>query len=63
LVVSRSKSSYGMHVVRELIPYELGGRVDHVLAPEGARCQLEIPFGRSSRNNGSAYVSRGQVEA
>jgi PAS domain S-box-containing protein len=43
LVVSRSKSSYGMHVVRELVPYELGGTVDHVLAPEGARCQFEIP--------------------
>ena len=48
LVVSRSKSSYGMHVVRELVPYELGGTVDHVLAPEGARCQFEIPLAHLS---------------
>jgi len=48
LVVSRSKSSYGMHVVRELIPYELGGTVNHVLAPEGARCQFEIPHANLS---------------
>jgi PAS domain S-box-containing protein len=44
LIVHSNKSSYGMHVVRELVPYELGGRVDHVLAPEGARCRMEIPL-------------------
>ena len=56
LVVPPRKSSYGMQVVRELVPYELGGTVDHVLAPEGARCQLEIPLahlsGRTSQDNG-----------
>jgi PAS domain S-box-containing protein len=46
LVVAPSNSGYGMHVVRELIPYELGGTVDHVLAPEGARCQVTIPLAR-----------------
>jgi hypothetical protein len=30
-------------VFRDLIPYELGGAVDYVLAREGARCRLEIP--------------------
>ena len=44
LVIPPSKSGYGMHVVRELIPYELGGTIDHVLAPEGARCKMEIPL-------------------
>ncbi len=53
LVVPASKSSYGMHVVRELIPYELGGTVDHVLAPEGARCRIEIPLVQLS--NGGAH--------
>jgi PAS domain S-box-containing protein len=56
LVVPPSKSSYGMDVVRSVIPYELGGTVDHVLAPEGAQCQMEIPLarvcGRRSQNNG-----------
>jgi two-component sensor histidine kinase len=60
LVVPPRKSSYGMQVVRELVPYELGGTVDHVLAPEGAQCQLEIPLahvsGRTSQDNGSAQA-------
>src|SRR5215475_12972743 len=34
---------HGTSVIRELIPYELGGRVDYVLAPDGVRCKLEIP--------------------
>jgi two-component sensor histidine kinase len=56
-VVPPRKPSYGMQVVRELVPYELGGTVEHVLAPEGARCQLEIPLARlgdgSSQSNGA----------
>ena len=34
---------YGTSVVKDLIPYELGGVVDLVFAPEGVRCRLEIP--------------------
>ena len=34
---------FGTSVIRDLIPYELGGAVDYELAPEGARCKLEIP--------------------
>jgi two-component sensor histidine kinase len=77
LVVPPCKSNYGMQVVRELVPYELGGTVDHVLAPEGVRCQMEIPLARLSRggsqDNGFASTysfhapttlgERGQVEA
>jgi PAS domain S-box-containing protein len=58
LVQSQSKPSYGMHIVRELVPYELGGTVDYVLSPEGARCQMDIPLAQlscgSSHANGSA---------
>jgi PAS domain S-box-containing protein len=36
-------SGYGTRVVKELIPFELGGAVDMVFAPEGVRCRLEIP--------------------
>jgi len=32
-----------MSTIRDLIPYELGGAVDVVLAPEGVRCRLELP--------------------
>jgi PAS domain S-box-containing protein len=49
LLVPPSKSSYGMQVVRDLVPYELGGTIDHVLAPEGAHCQMEIPLARLNR--------------
>jgi two-component sensor histidine kinase len=38
-----AETGYGTHVIRDIIPYELGGVVDFVLAPEGARCRLEIP--------------------
>jgi len=40
---SRSAPGYGTSVIRDLIPYELGGRVDYVLAVEGVRCKIEIP--------------------
>ena len=30
-------------MIRNLIPYELGGTVDYVLAPDGASCKLVIP--------------------
>jgi len=45
------KSGYGTGIVRDLIPYEFGGTVDFSLAPEGARCRLEIPFDRISSDN------------
>jgi two-component sensor histidine kinase len=34
---------YGTSVIRNLIPYELGGTVDYVFAPTGVRCTLRIP--------------------
>ncbi len=43
LVVAPSRSGYGTCVVRELIPFELGGTVYLVFAPDGLRCRLEIP--------------------
>jgi PAS domain S-box-containing protein len=35
--------SYGANLIRGLIPHELGGAVDLVFAPEGLRCDIEIP--------------------
>jgi hypothetical protein len=32
-----------MEVIRDLIPYELEGRVDLAFDAEGLRCHLEIP--------------------
>jgi len=42
VVTVPGKTGFGTSVVRDLIPYELGGTIDHVLAPEGVRCQMEI---------------------
>jgi two-component sensor histidine kinase len=57
LVVPRSKSGYGMDVIRCIIPYELGGTVDHVLAPEGARCQMEISLAQLAAGSSQAIGS------
>ena len=42
-VVAPSVPGYGTGVIRDLIPYELGGKVDYLLAADGVRCKLEIP--------------------
>jgi two-component sensor histidine kinase len=41
-VVPPSRSGYGTSVVRELIPFELGGTVDLVFAAGGLECRLEL---------------------
>lgn len=42
-VVSPSTPGYGTSVIRDIIPYELGGSVEYVLAADGVRCKLQIP--------------------
>jgi two-component sensor histidine kinase len=42
-VQSPSRLGYGTSVVRELIPFELGGSVDLVFGKDGLRCRMEIP--------------------
>ena len=42
-IMAPNVTGYGTSVIRDLIPYELGGAVDYQLAREGARCRLEIP--------------------
>ena len=65
VVVSPSKSSYGMNVIRELIPYELGGTVEYLLSPEGAQCQMDIPLARlgcgSSPNNQDLFLPSNDI--
>jgi PAS domain S-box-containing protein len=36
-------SGYGTSIIRDLIPYEFGGTVDLVFAPQGVRCRVELP--------------------
>ena len=42
-VAALLKRGYGTSVIRNLIPYELGGTVDYALGTEGVRSTLQIP--------------------
>jgi two-component sensor histidine kinase len=48
-VPAPSRSGYGTSIIRELIPFELGGAVELSFASEGARCRLEISGEWASR--------------
>jgi PAS domain S-box-containing protein len=39
------RPGYGTSLIRELIPHELGGKVELELASTGASCRIEIPLG------------------
>jgi two-component sensor histidine kinase len=56
-VVPQTRSGYGTSVIRDLVPYELGGTVDLVHAPEGVRCRLEIPAHWLSGGNAPSDLS------
>jgi two-component sensor histidine kinase len=42
-VIAHGNPSYGTSTIRDLVPYEFGGTVDLVFAPEGVQCRLELP--------------------
>jgi two-component sensor histidine kinase len=42
-VIGPTRPGYGSSIIRELIPYELGGTIDLLFAPEGMQCKYEIP--------------------
>jgi PAS domain S-box-containing protein len=43
-VASEVQSSYGVNLIRNLIPHEIGGMVDLVFPAEGVSCKIEFPF-------------------
>src|SRR5262249_22630302 len=49
-VSAPSAFGYGTRIIRELLPYELGGTVDLKFAPGGVQCRLEIPAAWSGDN-------------
>jgi PAS domain S-box-containing protein len=55
-VVAPDKSSFGTSTIRDLIPYEFGGTVSLVLAPEGVRCRVELPADWLSSDGGSHHA-------
>ena len=56
LVPTLISPNYGTSVIKDLIPYELGGVVDLVFAPKGVRCRFEIP--RKWLNNTDRPLSK-----
>jgi len=46
-VKSEAHSGYGTDLIRNLIPHELGGKVDLVFASRGVSCKVEIPIRRA----------------
>jgi two-component sensor histidine kinase len=41
---TEARSGYGTSLIRELIPHELGGRVDLRFEPEGVCCRIQVPL-------------------
>jgi PAS domain S-box-containing protein len=41
------QSGYGLSLIRDLVPHELGGAVDLTFRRDGACCKIEIPLGRT----------------
>jgi PAS domain S-box-containing protein len=57
-VLAPSRSGYGTSIIRELIPFELGGAVELSFPPEGTRCRLEIPGEWASKDRRTAEENR-----
>src|SRR5215510_10092436 len=53
-VASPNRFGYGTSIVRELIPFELGGEVDLIFAANGLCCRMEIPADWISANASEA---------
>jgi two-component sensor histidine kinase len=43
LVTAPAREGYGSSVIRDVLAYELGGKVDLVFAADGVRCTIELP--------------------
>jgi len=54
-----SQTGFGTSVIRELIPFELGGTVDLAFACHGLQCRLEIPADWVSSDAPIGNASRG----
>ena len=44
-VAGSPDGKYGVSIIRDLIPHELGGAVDLAFAPGGVCCKIEISLG------------------
>ena len=56
-VLAPSQPGYGAEIIRELIPFELGGTVELTFAGDGVRCRMEIPAEWVSKATGTQLRS------
>jgi hypothetical protein len=54
-----AREGYGTSVIRNLIPYELGGTVDLAYTSSGVRCKFEIPFEQATGGHPSSGLFSG----
>jgi two-component sensor histidine kinase len=59
VVTVPAQAGYGTSVIRDLIPYELGGTVDLKFAPDGVRCIVVIPEEQARHRDDVAHASTG----
>ena len=45
-IATEVRSGYGTGLIRDLVPHELGGKVDLVFDPGGVICRIAIPLSR-----------------
>jgi two-component sensor histidine kinase len=41
-IAAPAREGYGSGVIRDLLAYELGGRVNLIFEPDGVRCTIEL---------------------
>jgi PAS domain S-box-containing protein len=56
-----SQPSYGTNIIRELIPFELGGAVELTFATEGTKCRIEIPGVWANRTADPAHILKSSM--
>jgi PAS domain S-box-containing protein len=53
-IAAPTQSGYGSSLIRDLIPYELGGTVDLTFASDGVCCKIEIPLAGGAKSSARA---------
>ena len=57
-VAASPNYKYGVSIIRDLIPNELGGSVELAFAASGVSCKIEIPLGVACAETGRPAVRR-----
>ena len=58
VITASIECGYGVSLIRDLIPQELGGSVDLEFASGGVCCKMEIPLGPRASNTQASAIHR-----